>query len=313
MMDEYIQTLRIRALQGDQNAAVELEKALAHRTATTESTQRFASDLRAQGKDVTYRPDGGIEFALGDREPPPTPQPDSKPQSKPMAIKQSHKKEEYSDWLQHVPTLFLWVFVAALLVGIVIAVSLNTIPFIEMSSIILGGNADSLPVIGWFIGGVKIGAAFFMGVAWYAIFQLLEIAPTIMTASDKKTLAMINSATNRVGVQINTADSVEVRWLKNQYNMRPIASLQFFRRCRWPIRLTELAVCWYIRPPIQGGLGDFITVLATGQFYRINPGNVLLTVSVIFLVDWLLKVLLHVIGHIHADRQQAKAVGEREG
>jgi len=63
-MDEYIRTLEIQVARGDAGAKEELEKALEVRAKRTASTQRFASNLRASGNDVTYRKDGGIEFRL---------------------------------------------------------------------------------------------------------------------------------------------------------------------------------------------------------------------------------------------------------
>ena len=65
-MDEYIQTLRIRAESGHPEAVKAYKDAIAHQASVQKSTQRFASDLRYQGTDVTYRLDGGIEFKLGE-------------------------------------------------------------------------------------------------------------------------------------------------------------------------------------------------------------------------------------------------------
>lgn len=60
-MDEYLETLRIRAAEGDAAAAQELQQAIAYRQKQQEAVQRMASNLRADGVDVNYRKDGGIE------------------------------------------------------------------------------------------------------------------------------------------------------------------------------------------------------------------------------------------------------------
>jgi hypothetical protein len=47
------------------------------------------------------------------------------------------------------------------------------------------------------------------------------------------------------------------------------------------------------------------------QLSRINWGNIALTVSVIFAVDWLVKIVLHLLRKIHAEKQLVLA--EKEG
>lgn len=57
-MDEYLETLRI---EGRHEEADEYEQ---HCRKQDEVTQQWASELRAEGKDVVYREDGGIEIEL---------------------------------------------------------------------------------------------------------------------------------------------------------------------------------------------------------------------------------------------------------
>lgn len=222
--------------------------------------------------------------------------------------------EDHSDWLQHVPPLFLWLLLGLLLLGIGVAIAINTDPFIKMTQLIMGNmgiNGSQIPVINWILAALGIGLIYLVAITWYAISQALELAPTLMTASDKRTLRMINSILNYTGLEIKAGDSAELRWLKTKYNNRPVASLQFFRAARLVIYTKELIICWITHPPIQGSVVDFIVALVTGQFSKINWGNVFLTLSVLFLVEVLVQIALHTLKHIHADRQLAKA--EREG
>ncbi len=57
-MDEYLETLR---MEGRHEEADDYEK---HRQEQREVMQQWASELRADGKDVVYRDDGGIEIEL---------------------------------------------------------------------------------------------------------------------------------------------------------------------------------------------------------------------------------------------------------
>jgi hypothetical protein len=233
---------------------------------------------------------------------------------KPSGAKKPQGNDKQSDWLYHLPSAFQWLLVFLLLAGIGAAMVVNAQPFVRMVQMMTGddaGGTASMPIIGWVITFLSISAAVLVGALWYAIFQCIEIAPAIMTASDRRTLLMINSILNCASLKINPGENADVRWLKTQYNQRPIAGIQFFRRCRWPIRLTELAVCLITHPPIAGGIGAFLNALRMMQFSKINWGNIALTFSVIFVVDWLVKIVLHLLRKIHAEKQLVLA--EKEG
>ena len=63
-MDEYLETLKILAAEGDKQAAKKLEEAIAYKKKNEESAQRTAFELKRQGFDVIYHKGGGIEFSL---------------------------------------------------------------------------------------------------------------------------------------------------------------------------------------------------------------------------------------------------------
>lgn len=223
-------------------------------------------------------------------------------------------KDLPSDWLEHLPTAFLWILLLLLLFGIGAAIAWNVQPFIEMTALIASsvdqGAVENflgkIPVLGdlllWIGGGIIV----ITGFVWFVISQALELSPTLMTASDKHTLRMINAITRSVGVEIHQSDHSDLVWLKNTYNNRLIASVSFFRTCRIVVLTMEAAICWITHPPVQGNPLDFLLYLCTGQFDKINWGNVALTISLLFLIECLVKIGLRVLKHIHANRQIAR-------
>ncbi len=219
---------------------------------------------------------------------------------------QKQKDDTPSDWLEHLPTVFLWLLLFLLLLGIGAAIAWNVQPFIEMTSLIAKsvdqGAVESflgkIPVIGdlllWIGGGIIV----ITGSVWFIISQALELAPTLMTSSDKHTLRMINAITQSVGLEVHQSDHTDLVWLKNTYNNRLIASVSFFRTCRTVVLTMEAAICWITHPPVAGSPLDFILYLCTGQFDKINWGNVALTISLLFLIECLVKISLKTLKHI---------------
>jgi len=61
-MDEYLETLKIQASEGDTQAAQELQQTLDYLKKQQQVIQNFASKLRADGFNVDYRTDGGIDI-----------------------------------------------------------------------------------------------------------------------------------------------------------------------------------------------------------------------------------------------------------
>lgn len=229
------------------------------------------------------------------------------------------QKDEPRDLLQHLPTAFLWILLLLLLIGIGVAIVWNMQPFLAMVRM-MSANIESgmlwfvlknIPIIGGILSGIGESILLITAFVWYAIFQLLELAPTLMTASSKRVLRMINAIASHAGVQVQPGDNHDVAWLKTRYNNRPIASLQFFRTCRIVVLTMEAIICWITHPPVQGSPFDFLLYLATFQLSRINWGNVFLTLSLLFLVEALVKIALHTWSHIEADREIAKAEREK--
>jgi len=70
-MNEYLETLRIRASEGESQASIDLSSTVKYISEVRASTQRAASDMRAKGEDVNYLNNevGGI--SVGDRLHPP--------------------------------------------------------------------------------------------------------------------------------------------------------------------------------------------------------------------------------------------------
>lgn len=229
-----------------------------------------------------------------------------------------HRSDEPRDLLEHIPTAFLWILLVMLLLALGVAISWNVQPFIEMTARMansVGGKGaeeilSKIPFIGPMLLGIGGGILVVTGLVWFAIFQLLELAPMLMTASSKRVLRMINAIAHHAGVQIRPGDNADVVWLKQKYNNRPVASLQFFRSARIVVLTMEAAICWITNPPTPGTPIDFLFFLVTGQFSKINWGNVFLMLSLLFLVEALVRIALHTWNHIEADREIAKAEKE---
>jgi len=67
-MNEYLETLRLLASNGDTQAAIDLKLAESHLNKTRKTTQRIASNLRSRGENVDYLNNGvgGISFGNHD-------------------------------------------------------------------------------------------------------------------------------------------------------------------------------------------------------------------------------------------------------
>lgn len=214
-------------------------------------------------------------------------------------------KGKRDSWLEGLPQIYLWILLAAILIAIGVAIVFNCQPFIKMTQIIFD-SAGFFQLEAWWASSVAwigVGLATLIGIIWYLVGQMIECAPTIMTVSDKRTLRMINAISYAANVRVQPSDNADVAWLKDRYNNRPIASLRFFRRARLVAYTNELVVCWIVAPPAEGTPINFFLYLITGQFDRIDWGNVFLMLSVLLLIEKLTQAAINVYGHLEAEKK----------
>jgi len=210
--------------------------------------------------------------------------------------------EEKEGWS---PLLFVYAFLLVSL--LLLALFWNVQPFVTFIKII-AARVDfaeisrflfSLP----FIGGVfRFIAEFYaavLGGLLYLIFQGLEIAPFLYKRNPARTQRILTAVAQWQTYRVTPRDSGAVRDIKRAHNRHPVRTYQTLSSTRNFIYAMEAAICFMASPPVPNGNPfTFLWYLITFQLGKIDWINVLLLLSVMFLVDVLVRLTLAIYPEI---------------
>jgi len=215
---------------------------------------------------------------------------------------QQPKGEEKEGWS---PLLFVYAFLLVSL--LLLALFWNVQPFVTFIKLI-AARVDfaeisrflfSLP----FIGGVfKFIAEFYaavLGSLLYLIFQGLEIAPFLYKRNPARTQRILTAVAQWQTYRVTSNDSGAVKDIKRAHNRHPVRTYQTLSATRNFIYAMEAAICFMASPPVPNGNPfTFLWYLITFQLGKIDWINVLLLLSVMFLVDVLVRITLAIYPEI---------------
>ena len=157
----------------------------------------------------------------------------------------------------------------------------------------LGGFLLALPLIGW---GLQMMGAFIFwvigGFIW-ALVQSIELMPIVMTNHPGYLRSVLKAHDATPKFKEHGDDPGIVRALKGFYNRLPLRYLILSRRLRGWVYLFDLLVVFAVYPPVDsGGLERFFFLLGTGQWGRLNWGNIFIAIVALFIVEIVFKQYL---------------------
>lgn len=144
-----------------------------------------------------------------------------------------------------------------------------------------------------FIGGIiKFIANFFsfgLGTALWAIFQILEILPLILFGHGRFLNNQIGKHKSAMYAR-DPNDSWETKAAKFLGNSLSTEVMRFLVLMAIGVYILDFLLILIIYPPIQGNFGDFLYILQTSQWDKINWVNLLTSFVVLFAVEFLIKL-----------------------
>lgn len=280
MSDDYLQSLR---LEGRHPEADDLER---DRADQQETLRRFASETRAQGYDVTYRADGGVEFKL----------PSSKKETKTVTKNPHGEQQTLYNPSQGGSYQFLFWFLRLMLLLVLIGVVFRNIePYAQWSQQWFGSDLQGwwtmIPGATWMADKIFR----FLGIVLWALFQTLETIPLLLLGTRFGLGVLIASyqqqdAQKRRIDTYPTDDAVLV-FLKKKYNALGLRALDFFRMASPFAYCVDLIVCWQIFPPLKDGY-TWSQVILGWNFGGISWGNVISLVVTLLAFEMVVLVWL---------------------
>lgn len=148
----------------------------------------------------------------------------------------------------------------------------------------------STPIIGGLIKFVANFFSFGLGTAMWAIFQILEILPLILFGHGR----FLNNQVARHGkaakYAISGNDGWETKAAKMLGNSLSTEVMRFLVLMAIGVYVVDFLLILTVYPPVQGGFGDFLYIVQTSQWEKINWVNFMTSIAVLFAVEFLIKL-----------------------
>ncbi|MBD2055306.1 hypothetical protein H6F88_04580 [Oculatella sp. FACHB-28] len=185
-------------------------------------------------------------------------------------------------------------------VGIIIAL-FNVIPYERAVRYLFGrAIADSgileivsqVPVINAVVGVSAITAFWIIGIVFWGLLQMMELFEKFLRRNRAFMQYTIDDANSHQKYVIHEDDDPLLVAMKQFYNRLPLLTMRDARKAKLIAYTIDLCVCIWIYPPIEnGGPGELMIVLLTGQWSLIAWANVVALFATLFIVEIVVDIL----------------------
>ena len=126
----------------------------------------------------------------------------------------------------------------------------------------------------------------------WGFIQTAETYP-ILLKHDRRLMRLIAlEADESEQLEIGEYDDPALVRLKQWYNRFPLLSIRSANRVSLFAYAVDLAICLSIYPPVEGGFGQLVFVIFTGQWGLINWGSVALIITMLFCFEAMVRLIL---------------------
>jgi len=154
----------------------------------------------------------------------------------------------------------------------------------------LGNFLTSIPFLGGIFKLIWSLLGLGMGTLLWAFFQILELLPLALFGHSA---FLDNSIARAGGKKYNTTenDHWEVKVAKSVGNSLSTEVLRFLILLGIAVYVVDFLLCLYIFPPVkEGTIADLFKVLYTGQFNKLDWGNIFTALVTVTAVELLFKL-----------------------
>lgn len=205
------------------------------------------------------------------------------------------KKKVPAKWLR----ILYWLLVVA---GVYFAF-LNISPYAKAVSF-LGSQAidkafiqliSVIPIINGLANTLGMGVTWILGFVLWAVVQIIELLPIILFNHEGFMKSIIGQADSRSRYTEKETDDPTLKYMKRFYNAMPTSMIRNLERLRIGVYVLDFLICFTVYSPVASGkIQDFFWIIATGQWDKINYGNLMLAAITLFAVELIVSLIIWV-------------------
>ncbi|MBW4677694.1 MAG: hypothetical protein KME52_27950 [Desmonostoc geniculatum HA4340-LM1] len=164
-----------------------------------------------------------------------------------------------------------------------------------------------IPVVNGIAAIIGKGITWILGTILWGIIQIIEVLPLVLYSNEKFVQTVISSADSRSHYQMKENDDPTLKMLKKAYNSLPtsvISNLEILKVFTYTV---DFLICLTVYSPVASGkFSDFFFILATGQWGKLDYGNLALTLVTLFAIEVIVSLIIWVGKLSYAIQESAK-------
>lgn len=213
------------------------------------------------------------------------------------------------------PNTLLRVLYWGLVVSAFYFAYLNIQPY-ERAVTFLGGKTVNaafasliavIPVINGIAAIFAKSITWILGTILWGVIQIVEVLPLVLYNHEKFVSTIIASADTRSKYAEKETDDPTLLMLKRTYNSLPTSVISNLETLKIFTYTIDFLICIAVYSPVASGkFSDFFFILATGQWGKLDYGNLALAIITLFAIEVIISLIIWVGKLSYAIQESSK-------
>jgi hypothetical protein len=152
-----------------------------------------------------------------------------------------------------------------------------------------------IPIVNGIASIIGRGITWILGAILWGVIQIIEVLPLILYNHEGFMQQVISNADSRSKYQIKDTDDPTLAMLKRTYNALPTSVVSNLEKLKIATYTADFLICITVYSPVASGkFTDFFWVLATGQWGKLDYGNLALALITLFAIEVIVSLIIWV-------------------
>jgi hypothetical protein len=176
---------------------------------------------------------------------------------------------------------------------------LNVNPYAQAVRLVVRNSTDSslvqiiamIPIVNGFAFIFGSAMHWLIGLILWGIIQTIEVFPILLKRDRAFMKVIINENQGTEKFKVDAKDDPALAALKTWYNRFPTLTMNNARNLALFTYAIDFLICTIIYPPCKGGFGQLMFILVSGQWTRLDWGNIALLMITLFAIEIIINLL----------------------
>ncbi|NEU77492.1 hypothetical protein PI95_034825 [Hassallia byssoidea VB512170] len=152
-----------------------------------------------------------------------------------------------------------------------------------------------IPIINGIANFIGKGVTWILGTLLWVIIQIIEVLPLVLYSHEGFIQQVISEADSRSKYEVKDTDDPTLAMLKRTYNAFPVSLVSNLERLKIVTYTVDFLICITVYSPVSSGkFSDFFWFVGSGQWNKLNYGNLALTLVTLFAIEIILGLIIWV-------------------